>query len=329
MQITPVLDSNGKIASYIAIKRDVTERRAAEEAQRLLAAIVETSGGCNRCLHTCGCHSQLEPRRGSDFWLFGPRGNREAGIHAGRKAGRAGTRFSERVLHGHVVSQYEGLCLSKDGRKIHVSVTNGSPYQKLQRRSNAVSAILRDVSERHAGEEARALLASIVRSSDAAVYGVTPDGSIVSWNRGAEVLFGYSSQEIIGKNAGLLAPPGCSSELTRLPGKHPAGAPSALSTQFSMQRMDAVRMSRFNLTHQECCRQVLGASGIAHAIGQRIQAERRLRESEARFRDVFENAPFGMCVTAIDGRFLQGEPGAYPDVGIFESGSPGHVVGRN
>src|SRR5450759_2866685 len=43
MRISPVRDSNGEIVSYIAIKRDVTERRAAEEAQRFLAAIVECS----------------------------------------------------------------------------------------------------------------------------------------------------------------------------------------------------------------------------------------------------------------------------------------------
>jgi PAS domain S-box-containing protein len=43
MTITPVLDACGEITHFIAIKQDVTERRAAEEAQRFLASIVETS----------------------------------------------------------------------------------------------------------------------------------------------------------------------------------------------------------------------------------------------------------------------------------------------
>jgi PAS domain S-box-containing protein len=43
MRIAPVLDSKGETTGYIAIKRDVTERRAAEEAQGFLAAIVESS----------------------------------------------------------------------------------------------------------------------------------------------------------------------------------------------------------------------------------------------------------------------------------------------
>ena len=51
--------------------------------------------------------------------------------------------------------------------------------------------------------------------------------------------------------------------------------------------------------------EVVGASAIARDIGKRVQAERKLRESEERFREVFEHAPFGMCVAGLDGRFLQ------------------------
>ena len=43
MSITPVLEPGGKLASYIAIKHDVTERRKAEEAKQLLASIVGSS----------------------------------------------------------------------------------------------------------------------------------------------------------------------------------------------------------------------------------------------------------------------------------------------
>jgi len=42
-----------------------------------------------------------------------------------------------------------------------------------------------------------------------------------------------------------------------------------------------------------------------HDIGQRLQADRKIQEGEQRFREVFENAPVGMCVNGLDGRFLQ------------------------
>jgi PAS domain-containing protein len=50
---------------------------------------------------------------------------------------------------------------------------------------------------------------------------------------------------------------------------------------------------------------LVGASVIVRNIGERVQADRKLRESEERFLRVFEHAPFGTCLQAIDGRFLR------------------------
>jgi two-component system sensor histidine kinase/response regulator len=55
--------------------------------------------------------------------------------------------------------------------------------------------------------DARAFLASIVASSDDAIFGLTLDGIVVSWNKAAEVMYGYSAEEMIGKSAFPLCPP--------------------------------------------------------------------------------------------------------------------------
>nr|WP_290512559.1 PAS domain S-box protein [Aeromicrobium sp.] len=52
-----------------------------------------------------------------------------------------------------------------------------------------------------------ALLASIVDASDDAIMAKTPDGIIISWNHGAEVIYGYSADEIIGKPVSVLTHP--------------------------------------------------------------------------------------------------------------------------
>src|SRR5258708_36672771 len=57
-------------------------------------------------------------------------------------------------------------------------------------------------------EQARtALLAFIVDSSDDAITAKTPDGIVTSWNRGAERIYGYTADEIVGKPVSMLIPP--------------------------------------------------------------------------------------------------------------------------
>lgn len=55
-------------------------------------------------------------------------------------------------------------------------------------------------------ERSRALLASIVESSDDAIYSTDLDGKVLSWNRGAEKVYGRSSSEMVGRNTDVLAP---------------------------------------------------------------------------------------------------------------------------
>ena len=62
---------------------------------------------------------------------------------------------------------------------------------------------------RHAGAafEEKARLASVVESSDDAIMAVSLDGTVMSWNGGAERLYGYTAEEFVGRNVSELAPP--------------------------------------------------------------------------------------------------------------------------
>ncbi len=67
------------------------------------------------------------------------------------------------------------------------------------------------------------LLASIVDSSDDAVIGKTLDGVITSWNRAAELIYGYSADEVIGKPISMLIHPERPTEMDEILEKIRAG----------------------------------------------------------------------------------------------------------
>jgi diguanylate cyclase (GGDEF)-like protein/PAS domain S-box-containing protein len=66
--------------------------------------------------------------------------------------------------------------------------------------------VVQDVTERHKSREVDGELAALVASSSAAILGLTPDGTITSWNRGAERLYGHPAGAVIGRSLTMLLP---------------------------------------------------------------------------------------------------------------------------
>ncbi len=70
--------------------------------------------------------------------------------------------------------------------------------------------------ERKKADEYRFRLATIVESSNDAIYSVTLEGVILSWNPGAKRIYGFEPEEIGGRDISLIIPPGRRVEFTRL-----------------------------------------------------------------------------------------------------------------
>ena len=80
------------------------------------------------------------------------------------------------------------------------------PYRTPEDQIAGVVITCVDITARKESEKSRGWLSAIVESSNDAIISFTMDGDIVSWNHGAERIFGYTSEEIKGRSLSVLAP---------------------------------------------------------------------------------------------------------------------------
>jgi PAS domain S-box-containing protein len=141
-------------------------------------------------------------------------------------------------------------------------------------------------------EVMRNRLAAIVESSDDAIVSKTLDGIIVTWNQGAEKVFGYTAEEVIGKSITLL-----------IPADHENEEPAILERLRRGDRVDHYQTVRrrkdgriidVSLTIspvRDASGVIVGASKIARDISHQKATERALVASDARFRLLANSAP--------------------------------------
>jgi PAS domain S-box-containing protein len=136
-----------------------------------------------------------------------------------------------------------------------------------------------DVTARVRADETRARLAAIVDSTDDAIYSTTLDDIVLTWNAGAERLYGYTAAEVVGRSRALIVPAGASVALTAAmlnkAGRGEAGEPF----ETTRVRKDGVVID-VSLTISpitDSTGSVIGASSIARDIGNRKKAEAELQ----------------------------------------------------
>lgn len=110
-----------------------------------------------------------------------------------------------RLLAGESLRNHATTLYGRDGSVRHVRVAANALWDAG--RMIHSRWFIRDLTHERLAEGARAHLGSIVESSDDAIVSKTLDGTVRSWNRAAERLFGYSADEAVGQPIELIIPP--------------------------------------------------------------------------------------------------------------------------
>ncbi len=295
----------GKSASLLLAMEDVTVQRRLEQEQ--IAALArehvineqlrDSEGRYHHlveclpaALYTCDSEGRVtlyneaaaalwgrEPEIGKDLWCGSMRIYRPDGADLPLDE----CPMALAIKEGRAVSD-EIVIERPDGGRINV-VANATPILDASGAVTGAINLLMDNSLQKQSEETKAHLASIVESSDDAIVSKDLDGTILSWNRGAEKIFGYREEETIGKSIMLIVPPDRQDEENQIL--------ETLRRGGRVYHNETVRIGKdgrridVSLTispvHNETGR-VVGASKIARDVTERNRAAEALRNADRR-----------------------------------------------
>ncbi|HUA87001.1 MAG TPA: PAS domain S-box protein [Bryobacteraceae bacterium] len=306
MTITPLRNARGQTTNFIAVKQDVTERRAAEEARQFLGSIIESS---QDAIFSSTLDDKIKSWNPAAERLYGYTAEEAIGqpmkmlippehwVHVDRN--------HVELRSGRKIPPFEGLGRTKDGRRFAAGVSL-SPVFDASGVPVANAAIVRDITQWKEAQRAAPFLASLVECSDDAILGTTPEGLILSWNKGAREIYGYTAEEAVGKNLEIILPEDRHEEVRRLAATLSAGE-SILNLETVRRRKDGTLLDvSISLSPiRDAAGRVVAVASITQNISERKKAERLLHASERSYRQLFENNLAGVTRTTLDGRLLE------------------------
>jgi len=183
----------------------------------------------------------------------------------------------ESVFKNGIVWDYPLDIQRADGRTIPV-LYNATVYRNKDGKVEGVFAAARDVTQQKKSYEERARLAAIVESTTDAIIGKSVEGTITTWNKGAEHIFGYKADEIIGRNVSILIPPEMRAEELAILEKMANGARvEGYETRRIRKDGTVIDVSVTVSPTRDAQGRIVGASKIARDISAQKQASQYAR----------------------------------------------------
>lgn len=191
------------------------------------------------------------------------------------------------------------------GDLVWVSVNAAPMFLPGETTPHAVVVTFADVTERRQAELVRDRLAAIVDSSHDAILGATLEGILVSWNAGAERLYGYSEAEMIGKNASVL--PGRGEESPVPAAVHALlRGEAVVPVEVARRRKDGARIDvrlTFSPIH-DALGEMVGIGAIARDITAQKEAEAALLRERQLLNALLESLNEGIVACEAEGTLV-------------------------
>ena len=165
-----------------------------------------------------------------------------------------------------------------------------------------IFGMMEDITEQKRANDLDLRLSDILRHTPDAIISGDLKGVITGWNQGAEQMFGYRSEEIVGQSVASLVPPEKTDEHLKIRERCERGE-TIVNYELTRRRKNG-EVFPASVTFspiRDSQGQLVGVTSITRDITEKIQSDKTLMESEARFRRIFENSPFGMALSTPGG----------------------------
>jgi diguanylate cyclase (GGDEF)-like protein/PAS domain S-box-containing protein len=275
----PLRTADDRMDGVVASIRDITERIAAGEAAQFQAALLGAVG--QPVVATDPDGLILYWNRAAEVtygWSEAEVLNRPAADFVSAEVTAQADEIMDAISAG-VSWTGDFLMHRRDGSTFPALLTN-TPMFDEHGELRAIIGVSIDISERKRAEETAQELSAIVESSADAILTIDLDGTILTWNKGAQDLYGYYAEEAIGKNMNLLD---ADAEAT----ERVSAMRTIVGTGESIQNMELVRRRRdgslvdVSLTGSPIYADDGSVMGIA-SIGRDISDRKRLEQELTR-----------------------------------------------
>ena len=190
-----------------------------------------------------------------------------------------------------------------------------------------VVLVFRDISERRQAEVASRLLGSIVESSDDGIVSKDMNGIVTSWNNGASRIFGYSSEEMIGKSILTIYPPERQDELQEILGRLRRG--EHIAHYHAVRRCKNGKLIHVSLSVsplRDVNGEITGASKIVRDITAQVEAQKEITLQRERLRVTLGSIGDAVIATDTDSRVSYLNPVAEQLTGWSSNEATGHPL---
>jgi PAS domain S-box-containing protein len=308
--LSPVFDTSGKLVAISTIARDITERKKAEEALRrahdsLEIKVKERTSELEKAYESL----MEEKRRLSEAQKIAHIGNWDYDLINdklycsdemysifGHKP-REGMSYDKLLGYVHPEDRsyvdnavkkalneksfsIDHRIISADGEERIVHAQGEASYNE-NKSPIRIKGIVQDITERKRAEEKIRILANVVESSNDAIITESLEGTITSWNKGAEQIYGYSAEEVLGKNVSIAEPDNLKGEIKNLIEKIKQGE--------EIQHYKTVRLKKdgttinISITYSpvfDASGKLIAISSMGRDITEQVNAERLLAKAE-------------------------------------------------